>query len=525
MMENPLYIFKETVSSLAHRVYTPFNNLVRRIKIWNTFGQTKNLEVDESKVNYYLARSIMDGSIITGPDGNVYGKDYILASAFASPIINAPTGIMLTNPPSVETDNDPEFESTMQQYYIENQTEIMKAIADSQAEGDSYVYIKDTFDATPVPLRPENVEKVVDPNDYTNTIGFNVNSAINRGNGEDVEMIQYKTLYRKIYPYKIVIAYNSEKVVDRIVSVDGKDVNVPLTNESLYLEALATIDDYADLFDVRRFAEERPLPIVHMPFNLKAQRVYGESVFRNLYVYFLNYHRVMDGMLKNIHFNSNSFMYIKGIDSPDSFKQNNGELQTDGTYRLKFTPRTVLFGGSDFEVKHVEAPDVTQTSRDALTLLFYLIVQASEIPEFFFGARMNASDASVREQLPVLVNKVNRYQALYFRYMKLFFDTVIYYKARNGDVTVDPKIDYVFTWGHVSLDSVDDITKLVEKMDELGLITDETKSKIMGMGKFVTDIKGEIEQAKKENEDKGLALDQRLINTQPEKIEEDDDVI
>jgi hypothetical protein len=218
-------------------------------------------------------------------------------------------------------------------------------------------------------------------------------------------------------------------------------------------------------------------------------------------------------------------MYIKGIDSPDSFKQNNGELQTDGTYRLKFTPRTVLFGGSDFEVKHVEAPDVTQTSRDALTLLFYLIVQASEIPEFFFGARMNASDASVREQLPVLVNKVNRYQALYFRYMKLFFDTVIYYKARNGDVTVDPKIDYVFTWGHVSLDSVDDITKLVEKMDELGLITDETKSKIMGMGKFVTDIKGEIEQAKKENEDKGLALDQRLITTQPEKIEEDDDVI
>lgn len=531
-MKNPLYLLNEMVASLSHRVYSGFASVYSRFKIYAFEPPFENLTVDESKVNYFLPRAILKGSIVADPKGNKYGKDYILSSAFAAPIINAPTAVIFTNPPSVtiagedEGPQSTDFESTMQQYYMEKQKQIVAAVKKSQTEGDAYLYIKDTFDADLVLLKPEYVNKTVDPEDYTNVLGFEVTSKVKRAEGTEVTSVKTKTIFRKVFPYRVVIQYQDESQVDKVIEIDGREVSIPIMKEELYLEQIATVDDYADLFNVQRFSEERPLPIIHFAFGEEPQSIYGESVYRNLYIYFLNYHRVLDTMLKNVLFNLSAFPYIKGIDNVENFKKNNGERQANGDYRFKLSPRNLIFGGKDFEIKHVEAPDVTSSAREALKVLFYLIVQASEVPEFFFGARMNASDASVKEQLPILINKGNDYQTMFSEAMKTLFETVIYYKSRNGDFTVSPEFDFDFNWGHVSLDNIDEVTKLVDKLDEFGLVTDETKAKILGLAKYVSDLKREVVLAKTENENRSLALDQRLFNPEAvegEEIEDDDE--
>jgi hypothetical protein len=519
-MKNQVKLLFEQISN---RIYKTTANAFNRIRIGYE-GLISSPTVDESKVNYHLARSLMEGSVISDEHGNVYGEQYVLASAFAAPIVNSMTAIILSNPPSVtavtqegseQEKSAVSFNDTMRKWYQDNQSTIFDTLVDSQAEGDAYIYVKNTFDAEAVQLLPEYIEKIVAPNDYTKTIGYEVTSRSRQFDDKgNVQVVKYKTIYREQYPYKVVIKYKANgEQSDHIVDVNGEETLIAINKPQLYMETLSAIDDYADIFEESGRFEPRPLPIVHIPFGKKAQSTYGESAFRNLYVYFLNYNRVIDHMLRNVIFNLISLPFMKGVDNVDAFLQQNGEWDpVNKEYRLKLDPKKIIFGGKDFSINMLTTGDVISPAEKALKILFYLIVQASETPEFFFGVSVNSSEASVKEQMPIIINKGRRYQNTYSQPMKLLFDTVAYYKALNGDVTVPKNTESDLSWGTISLDNVDSIIKMVDALEARELITDETKAKILGLAKYVSNISQEIKKARQEAETNGLAIDQRLTN-------------
>lgn len=507
-----LQSFFEQVSNRVYRT----TGLMTRNRVRYT-GLATKVTVDESQVNYLLARSIMDGSVITDEDGREYGADYVLASGFAAPVVNSMTAIMLSNPPQIKLKEEQpsleEYDSTMRKWYKDNQSVIFDSVSASQAEGDSYLYVKDTFDAQVVQLLPEYVTKIVNPSDYTDVIGYEVKSARKQYNDKgEIVVSEYKTIYRKKFPYKIVIKLkNSGEPTDTIVEVDNKEVNIPIEKNELYLETLSTVDDFKDLFEDSGRFEERPLQIVPIHFKKKAQHVYGESVFRNLYIYFLNYNRLLDHIVRNVIFNLISLPYIKGVTDVDSFLKNNGVYDYEKKeYVLKLTPNKVLFGGDSFDMKMLTTPNTVEAAETAIKILFYLIVQASEVPEFFFGTAVSSSKASVKEQLPIVINKGKRYQTIYTQQMIELFKTVLYYKTKNGDVTVDYRNEFDFSWGVVSLDDQDSIIKLVETLEAMELVTDETKANILGLSKYVSDVKKEISDAKEESDNRSLSIDRQI---------------
>lgn len=507
-----LSLLSETVSN---RIYSALGSFSSRVR---TFVSpfTGSISVDESKVNYFLARSLMDGSVIRDDKGVKHGADYVLASAFAAPIVNSMSALLLANPPSAKVDGengeDMDFNASMSQWYSNNESVIFDAVADSQAEGDAYVYVKNTFDADLVQLAPENVEKIVNPNDYTDTIGYEVKSNKREFDSKgNIIVVKQKIIYRKSFPYKIVIELNSSGKNGTIIEVDGIPKSIPIDNDQLYMKTLSTHDDFQGLFDSSGRFEEKPLPIVHLSFRKKKQHVYGSSVFRNLYVYFLNYHRILDHMIKNVIFNLVNVMYAKGIDNYEDFLKSNGELdESTGEYRLKIDPRRIILGGKDFQLDILNAPNGLDPADTLLTKFFYLIVQASETPEFFFGAAVKSSQASVKEQMPIILNKGSRYQKIYRNQMQDLFDTVIFYKSINGDVTVSPDYEYVFSWGAINLDDKEQLIKLVDSLDSKGLVTRETAGYILGLSNYVDDIQAEIKRADQEDDERNIAMDQLI---------------
>ena len=88
---------------------------------------TANPTVDESKVNYYLARAMYSGTIITDDKGNKFGADMILGSAFAKPIVDSVTTLMMLDNPSI-SEATPDMEATVSKYLAKYKNIILKAL-------------------------------------------------------------------------------------------------------------------------------------------------------------------------------------------------------------------------------------------------------------------------------------------------------------------------------------------------------------------------------------------------------------
>jgi len=477
--------------------------------------------IDESKVNYFLARALYKGTVITDDKGIKYGSEYLLSAPFAKPIVNAIAAFLLNNIFKVAYE-DGQFEGHedyVNSWIESRSTDIFKLLVKSMTEGDSYVLIKNEFDAPLVRLKPELVEKVVNPADYTDVWGYNVSNIVYEGNGIDNEgqkKIMYKTLYRKYAPY--VVTIRSEKANDHvIVNVDGNATEQPYTNPNFYSERFALIDDFDDLFNVN--SEERPLPIVHFPNEMDEQSIYGESEYRNLYFLFLRYHQVFDNAIKNNVFNSVSTPYVSGITNMDAFLKENGVFDKEtGTYKFDLRAGKMVMGGEGFDIRMIQSASTVESAEKLLNLIFWLIVQASEIPEFVFGTAVQSTNASVNNQMPVMVRKVKKKQKEFYNPVKELVESAVYYMGINGNTGVKVG-DFKVVWGDILGDDMESRIKLVNLLDSLGLATDRTKGAIVGLDKYVASIDQEIENAGKEARERFEQFEYARVKT-PEEVKE-----
>jgi hypothetical protein len=472
--------------SLASRVISEMFGRVEPTPIWLTkfkywFNRYSDIQtVDLTRSNYSLTRAIYYASTVTDREANkTYGEKFLLGAVFGKPIINAAAAFAFASPFEVIVKNGSKKENEATSKFVndwisDNWKKIFNVARWTMRDGDSFLLVPENL--TPRILSANRVEIKIDPL-TGETTGYEVTNYVKEGD----DMVKYLTIYSKTPPYKEVRKYTDQ---DKYEVVGGVQEETEETEED----------------------GEKPLEICEFHNELDTDTLYGYSDYQNCFFLMANYHAVLENAIKNNIFNSNSIPYASGIEDQQKFLEANGVRQDDGTYKLEWNPDKTMVGGKDFKLAMLEGSKNAAESDKLLNLLFWLICQTSETPEFVMGTAVSSSKASVSEQLPVVVRKAKRKQTEFEEYFKNLVKLVCYQGSKTDDsILTDPEVELV------PMKIVDDDMKLnleiVKVLSEEGVITDKTKMLLLNMGEYVDDIDKEIKDARAENDKKKKEVD------------------
>jgi len=229
--------------------------------------------------------------------------------------------------------------------------------------------------------------------------------------------------------------------------------------------------------------------------------LYGNSEYQSIYYYMANYHAVLASAIKNNIYNGTSVPYLTGVGNTQSFMEANGEKDTDGKYKLRWDAKRLLIGPDKFDIKFAGAEDTSDGADRLLNILFWLIAQNSETPEFAFGTAVKSSRASVSEQMPMLVQKVTRKQKEFRDPLVLLIET---YLNNNGLYQDDIKVNVV--WKPIVDKDMKVNLEILKFLADEGIIQDKTKLQVLGMGEYIQDIDEELKVAKAESSERQKAF-------------------
>lgn len=154
------------------------------------------------------------------------------------------------------------------------------------------------------------------------------------------------------------------------------------------------------------------VPIVQFSNEKNPGATYGKSELESIEPFMKAYHDVMLHAIQGSKLHSTPRLKLKlknvarfllnnfGITDPEKFVREGGRINLTGSELLIFED------GEDAEF--IEVMSAIGDAKALLKLLFFCIVDVSETPEFAFGTHTPSSQASVKEQMPVLVKKVLR---------------------------------------------------------------------------------------------------------------------
>lgn len=510
-------------------------------RVIGTFGAYKDISTfDISRTNYALSRALFYANLYKDrKTGNEYGKDYLLGAPFAKPIVNiaaafavgspisitenhttpdadklntpnggatgasgptgssgpsgatgasGPTGSSQTGPtgatgpiqidpltgaPVVTFEETPENPTigNVNQWLDEQRNFIYTIARNSFRDGDTFVVMEDNGDMVEVP--PEDVDIITDPFRPEVIAGYDVfTSFADPAKPESGATVTYVDEIRRTYRRRMLIEQGSQKRV--------------LVAGSLV--------DYRSAKDGG--LEERDLPVIHFANEKEGRMLYGISEFQSLYFLMANYHAVLAAAIKGNIYNSTALPVVAGVKNMEQFLKQNFKKDKDGNWVMKWDNNRMLVVGEGGSISMLQADGTAADAQTLLNVLFWLISQNSETPEFVFGTAVQSSKASVSEQAPLLIKKAIRKQGQLEAPLRKMVDLYI---ARMA--VLKPE-DFIAET-QFSIDMPDILDKdlqlninIVNTLLEKGIITEETAMTMLNIGKYVKDFKEELEKAK-----------------------------
>lgn len=154
------------------------------------------------------------------------------------------------------------------------------------------------------------------------------------------------------------------------------------------------------------------IPIIHFKNEPEETEKYGTSELEAVEPYLKAYHDVMLHALQGSKMHSTPRLKMK-LNDVEQFLEDNFPEVLDAKRRgeearIQIHGRELLFMNTEEDASFIEVKSATGDAIGLLTLLFYCIVDVSEVPEFAFGVHTPSSHASVKEQMPLLVRRVAR---------------------------------------------------------------------------------------------------------------------
>jgi len=481
---------KPTIGSIISEMFgkfpaldNTFRGLSLRFDLWRA-----RESVDYAKVNYTLTRAIFYASVIQDPSGQgTYGREFLYGATFGKPIVNSAAAFAFAKPPRVSvakrnsttlgvdvSGNPTETEDYLKTWIDDNESDVFKVARNSLRDGDAYILI--TNDIQAKLISAEGVDAIYDAQSGK-LLGYDRTTYAT----ENDKKVKYVTKYRKSFPYEQVVKYDD-------VNTDG--VVISKTD------------------DAENTGEERPLRLVGFHNEREPGEAYGNSEYQNCYQSMSAYHDLLDHAVRNNLYNSTPNLILTGIKNKEDFlKSNGGKQNEDGSWEFSLGEKEFIVGPDGFDGKYLQTVSTASEALSLLQVLFWIICQTSETPEFVMGTAVQSSKASVSEQLPVAIAKAERKRKEFKDFYLALFESVVWYAKRFGGQTqLNDQLKLIVTFDPIMDDDKKLNLEIVTALSEEGCITDHTKMIMLGMEGYVDDIDKEIELARKENEDKAAKM-------------------
>lgn len=399
-------------------------------------GTTGTYKLDSSRVDYELARNLYQN------------KDdrYKLGAAFIRPIINSTVGFM--GVPHF-TSEDENAQATLDDFILDNTSKMLKTHNNALKLGDCYVWL--TREERVNPLYPDKKIRII----------YNLIPP------EEVKDIILDPTTREPLAY---ILESEQEWIELDGTKRKAKIKQAITSESRVVEVQGDIPEGLE-------PGEYPntwgfVPIVHFKNEPDETLKYGQSDTEPIEPLVKAYHDVMLHALKGSKMHSTPKLKLKlkdvneflrnnfGITDPVKWAKNGGTINLEG--------HEVLFFTQDEDASFVEVSSATGDAQILLKLLFYCIVDISETPEFIFGVHTPSALASVKEQMPIMVNKIKRKREQFTEQWQTLARMVLVMSAKSVGINFT---SYGVTLGWDEVNPRDD-KELAETLDKVSSALD-----------------------------------------------------
>jgi len=348
----------------------------------NLFGQFGSLIGGSWNVPYVLNSSRVDYELARQLYHNTH-DDYKLGAGFAKPIINTLAGFM--GVPHFRC-QDEEAQNVLDEHVNRWVSRMQRTHQLSLRDGECFVMLANLENDDPLfPDEKNRIDYIIIP-------------------PEQIADIEIDSITRKPVAYTIKARSKwdegrreytvTQKITaDRITVIVEGDAPEGLTSEI------------------------RPnpwgfIPIVHFKNEPEETELYGTSELEPIEPYMKAYHDVMLHAMQGSKMHSTPRLKLK-LRDVQGFLQNNfpealKAVQRGEQANIDLKGHELLIFTDEEDASFIEAQSTIGDAEALLKLLFYCIVDVSEVPEFAFGVHTPSSHASVKEQMPLLVRRVAR---------------------------------------------------------------------------------------------------------------------
>lgn len=285
--------------------------------------------------------------------------------------------------------------------------EILRAYLAALKQGDSFIVINADLSITILP--PEIVDPIVDDADYTRIIGWRITQVIPH---------PQRTSDKQV----VVDEYYADRRVQRVET--GQVVR-----ERVFDNLLGVI------------------PVVHIANQVTDGEVFGHPEAEALVDLLHGYNQILESAIEGniLQGRATPVFLFKTAQDLDKFWAKYGATRNrtlaDGTTEAVDEldldlSQALTMSGADF--KYASPDSFAEDTERLLGLLFYLLLEHTEIPEFVFGNAVSSSKASAEVQMPVFEKFIEMRQGDCMAWMVSLCQIVLrYLSLTTPGVTVE----------------------------------------------------------------------------------------
>ena len=324
-----------------------------------------------------------------------------LSGALIRPLTSKVSGWVLGDSPLWQTQNQ-RVSREVNQWWEKWKPSIMRGYQEALDLGDCYAVFNSDTSVTIV--SPEFVDPIYDGDHYNQLIGYRITTTYTDTKGIDAQTI--------------VDEYYADHRTQRVSKLGNVESATPRT----FSNPLGKI------------------PVVHIMNRFGADELNGRSIAEPLLPILVRYNDMLDTAVRGNIRQGRPTPVIEKMGTAsqlDSFWEKFGRTETvthsDGTTEevdiIDFDPDQLLTLGGEAVFRYASPQSFSVDTQNFLGLLFYLVVQHSEIPEFIMGAAVGGSKASTDSQLEPFLRYIKKMRGLSADWIQELADLYVAYLA------------------------------------------------------------------------------------------------
>lgn len=444
---------------------------------------TRRVRTVSRKVRRSLWRATHDWS---RPDYEFWRKAYRcqvrgleLSGLFIKPLVNKVAAWTLGRPPHFDLENEAS-QQALDNWWRDNHSDVLRAWRSALKQGDSFLVINSDLSVTLVP--PDLVEPMVAEDDYTDITGWRI-----------TQVIPHPT--RTADRMAVVDEYTTEGRTRRV------EINGRVQQETTFPNLIGR------------------LPIVHIPDQPEDGQTFGHPEAEALVEIFQRYGITLEAGVEGneLQGRPTPVLAFESREDLDRFWELYGVSKThelpDGTtetYEVLEVDLNQLLTVSGADFSYESPGQFVQDTERLLGLMFYLILEHTELPEFVFGNAITSSKASAETQMPVFIRFIEMRRGEMVGWLTAIAEVVLGYLSlmQPGVAAQTPRLQ----WEALDQDDGKLTLETIVWAYAEGLLDERTALTLAPVE--IEDIETVLDQARQEREERF-----------PEETEPPDDVI